>query len=146
MKKFKSRIGLWFYLLLAACCALAILGAVLWSRSREGVLFCVMLFGCLDVLLLLPLLFMTDYTLTEKGLTVRCAYLVHEHIPYRCIKLVQDTRDFTFGPALSFDRIEIRYRIAGKDGRQLLSPKKKAEFIQQLTEKTASATATQEKE
>lgn len=137
--KFKSRVGLWFYLLLAACAALAIGGAVLWSNSREGTLFCVMLFGCLDVLLLLPLLFFTDYTLTDDSLTVRCAYLTKERIPLRCIKLVQEARDFTFGPALSFDRIEVRYRIAGKDGRLLLSPKDKKEFLRLLTEKVESA-------
>ena len=133
--KFKSRVSLWFYLLLAACAALAILGAVLWSHSREGTLFCVMLFGCLDLVLLLPLLFFTDYTISEDSLTVRCAYLMKERIPLRCIKLVQEARDYTFGPALSFDRIEVRFRIAGKDGRLLLSPKDKSEFIRLLTEK-----------
>ena len=137
--KFKSRVGLWFYLLLTACAALAVIGAVLWSSSREGTLFCVMLFGCLDIALLLPLLFFTDYTVSEDSLTVRCAYLMKERIPLRCIKLVQEARDFTFGPALSFDRIEVRFRIAGKDGRLLLSPKDKAEFIRLLTERIQSA-------
>ena len=111
--KYKSRVSIWFYLLLCACAGLGILGAVLYFRSREAVLFCIMLFGWLDVALLLPLLFTTHYTLTDQVLRVRCAYLVREDIPLRCLKLVRDARDFTFGPALSFDRIEIRYRIAG---------------------------------
>lgn len=130
--KYKSRIGAWFVLVLLLVAALALIGALCYAAMGELILLFVLIFALLDLVLLLPILFLTDYTLCEQHLRVRCAYLVGERIPYRCIKRFRAVRDYTFGPALSFDRLEITYRISGQSGRLLLSPKDRDAFISAL--------------
>jgi len=70
----------------------------------------------------------TAYVLDDDAMYVRCAGL-NWHIAYRDIKSVRATHNPLSAPALSVDRLEIRY---GKYAWVLISPKDRAAFIAAL--------------
>jgi hypothetical protein len=74
----------------------------------------------------------TLYELTgDNKLKIKSGFFFHQEIYIKSIKKVKSTRGHTASPALSFDRLEIRYN---RYGRVVVSPDNKSEFIRELKE------------
>ena len=69
-----------------------------------------------------------EYSFDEKRLIVRSGML-RVRIPLLAITLVRPSRTLASAPAWSLDRLEIRY---GRTQRVVLSPREKAEFLEEL--------------
>jgi hypothetical protein len=72
-----------------------------------------------------------EYRIDQNKLMIFCAGILYKSIDIHSIKEIKNTRDPISSPAGSLDRIAILY---GGSKRILLSPKNKAEFIQNLLE------------
>lgn len=71
----------------------------------------------------------TYYKITDdRWLVIKCGPLHSSRINVDDIEEVKDSNELTNAPALSIDRLEIRY----KGGRILISPKDKRKFIDDL--------------
>lgn len=75
------------------------------------------------------LVFGTSYTLTDLAIRVRSGPF-HWTVPYDAITGVTPTRNPLSSPALSLDRIRIRYRGSGFG--LIISPEPRAEFLRDL--------------
>jgi Bacterial PH domain len=74
----------------------------------------------------------TLYELTgDNKLKIKSGVFFHREIYIKSIKKVKPTKDHTASPALSFDRLEIRYN---RYGRVIVSPERPTEFIRELKE------------
>lgn len=74
--------------------------------------------------------FKTSYTITATGnLQIRSGWLYNLVIPISQITKIKHTNNPLSSPALSFDRLEIRY---GKWNTVLISPAQKEDFLQTL--------------
>lgn len=74
----------------------------------------------------------TLYVLTnDKKLKIKSGFLYHREIYIRSIKKVKPTKNHRASPALSSDRLEIRYN---RYGRITISPSHQSEFIRELKE------------
>lgn len=71
----------------------------------------------------------TYYTIDSHILSIRSGYLVNRRIDIDSITEIAETRDAISSPALSFDRLYIRYN---QKSDVIVSPKDKEEFIQKL--------------
>lgn len=106
-------------LLLAAVSGLLFVNS-LWG----GLLFTGLVFGF--VLSFLD----TVYSLTADGqLLIRCGPFYRQSISIASIRKVRPTRNPLSSPALSLDRLEIRY---DKWSTVLISPRERSAFLQQL--------------
>ena len=79
------------------------------------------------------LVFGTSYTLTDLALRVRSGPF-HWTVPYDAITAVTPTRNPLSSPALSLDRIRIRYRGSGFG--LMISPESRADFLRDLAART----------
>jgi len=122
MKKvFKSKVGI----VIVAATILAI-GLPLWTLPLT--LINLVVIGVLGGILL-PILFGTYYAIQDDILFIRCG-LLFWHIDIGTIVSIKETRSILSSPALSFDRLEIKY----ENGRSriMVSPKLKRDFIDAL--------------
>jgi hypothetical protein len=83
-----------------------------------------------DVLLVLPIYFVTFYTFSNTALHIRCG-LIAIKVKYKDIKSIYETRDPSASLGLSLDRISINY----SKGEVLISPKNKQEFMRLLKQR-----------
>ncbi len=74
----------------------------------------------------------TDYTVTSGELLVRSGPF-HWRVPLADIREVKPTRNPLSSPALSLDRLEVRYR----HGMLLISPEDKDGFLRSLVDRTS---------
>lgn len=82
--------------------------------------------------LLLGLVWPMAYTLEDARLVIR-AGRVRRRIPYDAIDAVSPTRSLAAAPALSRDRLRVRYRKDGdREAAVLLSPADEAAFLDEL--------------
>jgi len=125
MKKFKSKIDWWVYIVVLFFTILAFLTV---SQSLVvGILF----IG-IDILIIY-LMLTTNYTLTKTYLHINAGFIYNMKIPYTDIISFAESNDPQSSPALSLDRIEINY--ANKDfGAILISPREKKQFLALLSE------------
>lgn len=75
--------------------------------------------------------FGTGYTITEKELKIKSGP-IRSKIPIEKIKKIRKTKNPLSSPALSLDRLEIKY---GKYSTALISPADKEGFIQAIKER-----------
>ena len=80
----------------------------------------------------------TGYTITERELLVRCGP-IHNKIPLDKIIKVRRSNSFWSAPALSLDRLEIKYQPGGNSsiwdsGEILISPADRECFLKKLQE------------
>ncbi|GAA4848859.1 PH domain-containing protein [Algivirga pacifica] len=76
--------------------------------------------------------FSTKYTITDQGLLkVRCGFLYSKEIDVMKIKSIKKSNNLISSPAPSLDRVEVAY---GKYDVVIISPKKKVEFADHLTQ------------
>lgn len=90
--------------------------------------------GVIGVLLIIAFVlyvcYDTLYVFTDDDkLEIKIGFLYHKEIHIKSIKKVRPTKDHSPSPALSFDRLEIRYH---RYGRIVVSPNDKFEFIKRL--------------
>jgi membrane protein YdbS with pleckstrin-like domain len=121
--KYSSKVDWW----LAAILLLALGGELVVALTVHTVWAWVPLISTLA--LYACLLWPVAYTLEADALEIRSG-LTRMKIPYAAIESVEPTRNPLSAPALSLDRLAIRY-----SGGQLalISPKDKAAFIQKLS-------------
>ncbi|TGD79608.1 PH domain-containing protein [Hymenobacter wooponensis] len=104
--------GLGFFLLLS------------FVQQRWGASLVVLAIAAFLVYLLVP----TRYTLTSQELVI-ISGPIHKRVPLTSITSIRPTRNPISSPALSLDRLEVRY---GKFDLVLISPADKAGFLAAL--------------
>ncbi len=125
MRVFESKIDLWFYLLISLLILVSIF--VLHKAIRQPSLVNLvvsLITAVLGVGLPLWLLASTKYILSDNELIVKSGP-VNRLIPLESIVSVKETHNPISSPALSLDRLEIKY---GNNQRILISPKDKQGF------------------
>ena len=122
MKVFKSKIDWWFGLLLVYPIFMSVKSMLLGEW--------VGLLG-LSIVVVLILFFSktTRYIINDNQLIVMSTWVVYEIIDIFKITKIEKTNSILSSPALSLDRIRIRYN---KYDEVLISPKVKKEFIDEL--------------
>ncbi|WP_421797887.1 PH domain-containing protein [Haliscomenobacter sp.] len=78
---------------------------------------------------ILHLFFNTHYTIEGHLLTVKSGFLYNSTIDIHTISKVSETNNLISSPAISLDRLEIRY---GSHNSVIISPKEKQDFLDQL--------------
>lgn len=122
MKVFKSKIDWWFGLLLVYPIFMSVKSMLLGEW--------VGLLG-LSIVVVLILFFSktTRYIINDNQLIVKSTWVVYERIDISKITKIEKTNSILSSPALSLDRIRIRYN---KYDEVLISPKVKKEFVDEL--------------
>mgnify|MGYP002786271448 FL=1 len=80
-------------------------------------------------LFILLLTLKLEYRITEKELQIKCLFLYNLKIPIENIREVRPSRDLSSSPALSLNRLRIRYN---KFDDILISPQNQDQFIAEL--------------
>ena len=123
MKKFKSKIDIWFVLLLG----IVLGGALLVTINGESWSSSIMMFL---VIVFVSYIFMTTFYIIEsQNLIIKSGFIVNMKIDIQNIKKISKSKNITSSPALSFDRLEILYN---KFDTVLISPKDKSGFIEAI--------------
>lgn len=125
MKVFKSKIGLELIIPL-----IIVFGTVLvligMERSKWFAFVII-----LPVILFMVHLFMTTfYVIHGNTLTIKSGFLFNVCIDINTIKKIAETNNPISSPAISLDRLEIKYGVFNS---VIISPKNKKEFIEELT-------------
>lgn len=71
----------------------------------------------------------TTYTIVGQHLEIRFGFLYKQKIDITTIREIKETNNPLSSPAVSLDRLDIRY---GRSGSVLISPKDKQRFVQEL--------------
>lgn len=124
-KVYKSKIGLELVIPL-----ILVFGTVLFLTisKKPGWLGVAIL---LSVILFVVHLFVTTYyTINGNNLIIKSGFLVNKTIDINTIKKISETNNPLSSPAISIDRLEIKY---GKYDAVIISPKQKKEFIDNIT-------------
>ncbi len=128
---FTSKVDFWIAFVLCLV-LLAMISIPLWEwiqgdkRSRKKSILLALILTPFIALIVIPV-FGIKYTLTDSQLQVDNGFST-EYIELADISHITPTRNALSAPALSLDRIEIRY----KDDRVLISPKHKSHFYQEI--------------
>lgn len=94
-----------------------------------------LLTSVIPCLLVTDILINTRYTITETHLMIKSRVLVRQKIEIESIREIENTSTILSSPALSFDRIVIRYGIYDET---MISPKDKTAFTQLLKDRNHS--------
>lgn len=126
---FRSKIDLWYYLCtIISVCVTSALVLILWiyADTLYFVIMCLVEAAVIVLFVALPL--KTRYILEDSFLKVESPGSKKVAIRYSDIQSVAESNLNWSAPALSLDRIDIKY---GND-RILISPKRKKEFLNEL--------------
>ena len=122
---FRSAVDTWFYAVIVVTAVVVAAAALPALRAGNGaVVMAVGIAAVIAVGLPVWLLYSTHYTVTYEQLVIRSGPFLWR-IPRSEIHEVRPTRSLLSSPALSLDRLEIKY---GKGLTILVSPKDKAAF------------------
>ena len=125
--RMKSKIGDSMFITILILSVLTLLFFVVWAVL--GVWIPVLVMMLLLVLIVGPVYFFTYYDIDKDALKINCGiFLINYKIDYHNIISMTDVEKFTFAPALSFNRICIRYVKNGKIKSILISPANKDKF------------------
>lgn len=125
---FKSAVDWWFYALIVVVFLVVLYGLrVQLLSGRPGQLLFLAATMVASVGLPIWLLLSTEYRVANGQLAIRCGPF-NSVVPLRAIRSVHATRDSRSSPALSLDRLEIRY----DGGRVLVSPADREGFLRAL--------------
>lgn len=123
MEKFKSKIDVWFIVLLILLFGL-ILVRLFYDENWIGFAF------ILFVVAFITYMFSTTFYIIEnKKVFIKCGIFYNLSIDIANIKRISDSYNIISSPALSFSRIEILYN---KFDTVLISPKDKLRFIEAI--------------
>ena len=122
MKVFTSKIDWWFGLVLLYPIFRSIVGII------EGDWL-----GYLGIVLIAAIIIFfsktTQYIINDTQLIIKCMFIVNEKIDIEKIKKIEKTSSILSSPALSLDRIAIKYN---KFDEIYISPKEKQLFVNEL--------------
>lgn len=129
IKVYRSKVDTWLGVILCAV-PVPVAFAIwkLFNESIQGKWFIAIPIFLIGICLPFSILAYTNYTITEKSLSIRSSLLKWE-IPFKEITKIESTNDPLSSPALSLDRLRIEY---GQGKSILISPLDKAEFIRDL--------------
>ena len=127
-KTYRSKIDLWLVLMIAAAAVAAMASAVQVFKVAPSASFVAIAVAGVATGLPLWIFMSTRYTLTPSELRVRSGPF-RWVVPLSEVHAVRPTRNPLSSPALSLDRLEIRY---GRGRSLLISPSDKAAFVQAL--------------
>ena len=100
---------------------------VIGFREKDWVIFAIMISV---FLLIMYLLYDTNYTITQGNLKVHSGFIVNKNIPISEIRLIKKTDSILSAPAASLtDRIEVFYSNSKSI---VISPKDKQGFVDEL--------------
>lgn len=122
MNVFKSKIDGWFGLILVYPIFLCIKNIL--EGEWIGLIGLAVVVG-----LILVFSKTTRYIITENQLIIKSTWIVNEKIDISKITKIEKSNSVLSSPALSLDRIRIRYN---KFDEVLISPKEKKEFINEV--------------
>ena len=146
LMKFKSKVDWWLNLIFAGFVIINI-WAIISFVLGSGSIVMVIIFSPLAILLIIPIWLNTYYLVGDNELLIKCGLLNYAKIDYNLIASITGTRSLLSSPALSLDRLEIRYKA--KNGKFyntiIISPKDKQELINQLTAKNKGIKVTEGK-
>ena len=133
--KFRSKIGIWFHLIMFFLVAGVCGAEITLSVVLDDVIYLIVgIFVFIIVgVVALPIYFNTNYTFEEDALHIRSGWMINTRILYKDIISTEETTDPASSAALSFDRISIKH----SRGEELVSPRNKQEFIRQLHQRIA---------
>jgi hypothetical protein len=128
---FESKRDTWFTVLLGFSLVIVIVAftPVVRYGGVRAIFPCLLMGGVLA--LMGSVYFGTRYRIEDDVLDIRCG-LFHWRVPLRDIESVTPTDDPSSGPALSLDRLSIRYRKAEALDEILVSPRDKEAFLAAL--------------
>lgn len=132
---FRSKIDAWYYLCaIVSICVVSALVLVFWTYADISyfILMCLAEVAIIALFVALPL--KTRYILEDDSLNVESPGSKKVIIRYSDIKSVEESTLNWSSPALSLDRIDIKY---GND-RILISPQNKKEFMNELEKRINS--------
>lgn len=81
------------------------------------------------LLFMIDILFTTDYAIVGDMLIVRCGHLIKWRVPIMKITTVCATHTLLSAPALSVDRLALKY---GRFDEIVISPRDKVQFVEKL--------------
>jgi PP-loop superfamily ATP-utilizing enzyme len=122
MKVFKSKIDWWFGLILVYPIFMSIKNIL--EDEWIGLIGLAVVVG-----LILVFSKTTRYIIKENQLIIKSTWIVNEKIDISKITKIEKSNSVLSSPALSLDRIRIRYN---KFDEVLISPKEKKEFINEV--------------
>ena len=130
---FTSKIDLWLALLMLGSSLLLILAPVwewMYNDSSISRILFISLFAMPSAILLLLIFFNVKYSLSEDKLFVKNGFST-QSFSLKDITHITPTNSLLSAPALSLDRIEVRY----KGGSIVISPKDKVRFYHAIQER-----------
>lgn len=134
---YRSQIDNWLWVLLSGCSLLTICASLPLLQHSLWLLPLALFILILGAGLPLWMLLSTHYTLTQSHLLITCAFF-HWKIPLADITQVSPSRSVISSPALSLNRLAVRY---GRYNEVLISPRNPHEFLQALVHLGVKTTA-----
>lgn len=125
---FKSKVDVWFVLVIVGMLILLAGGWAVAAANPVGAaegVWIALAVATMSLGLPIWMLLTTSYTIEGDTLTVRCGAM-NSKVPLRSVTGITSTSTIVSAPALSLDRLEIRY---GKGERVIVSPKAKGDFL-----------------
>lgn len=123
MKTYRSKIDWWLLALIAVPIVLAGVASIKEGKGE-------VLLGLIPPVIIIAYVFSSvKYTLNDGMLNIKAGFLVNQNIRVEDIKSVTKTFNPLSAPALSINRLEIKY---GKFDSALISPKNRQQFITDL--------------
>ncbi len=137
MKTFNSKIDTWLLLLIAGAVVVCLVAAfsAFHAGGIEGVVSS-LLTVAVGVVLPAWIIFRTKYTVADQLLRIHCGPFSWK-VPLDSITAVTETRNPLSSPALSLDRLKIRY---GTDKFVMVSPADKHGFLAAIGQQAACET------
>lgn len=129
-KRFNSKIDIWIKVLLLVLIvveAVTIGNAAL--RAQDPLATTALMFLAIAVVILLAWLLLGTHYIVDRGVLRIVAGPIRWKVPIEDITSVEATRSPLSSPALSLDRLRIRY---GKNRRIMISPADKAGFLKAI--------------
>ena len=129
-KRFKSKVDRWIFLLLIAIIVIdfVVVGMIIVDPGDPLTATIGIIGSLLAAALIISIMMGTHYTVTGDLLVIRCGPF-RIKVPLAEIKSVKESRSQLSAPAMSMDRLLIRYR---KRRRVMVSPEDKAGFLQAI--------------
>jgi hypothetical protein len=128
--RYRSKIDWWFYTIFALFTLATIFIWIAYVYTQDSILIVTgILFACIECLFIVPLMLDTHYTIKNESLRVKSWICCYKEIKYSKILSVKETNNSNSAPALSTDRIEIRFLSDKGTECILISPVKRTEFI-----------------
>ncbi len=129
-KRFKSKIDRWLFLVLVLAIVIdfVVIAAVLLQPGDPLTATITIIASSLVVALIISIMIGTHYTVTRDLLVIRSGPF-RFNVPLHQIESVRESRSPLSSPAMSMDRLLVRY---GKRRRIMVSPDDKAGFLKAI--------------